>query len=141
MRYNVAMPPAFPKLTRSARSLRDAFVELARTSFLYRWTAIASGVLVVLSAALPAWRILPIAGDRPYIPLHYNVYVGIDSFGPWYGIFVLPALGLGLLVVNTAFQAVFYRREHILSVFFAVATVATELVLFVATVLIVLMNL
>ena len=108
---------------------------------MYRRTAVASGILLVLTIALPVWRILPMAGQKPFIPLHYNVYVGVDAFGPWYDIFVLPVLGAALLVVNLIFQAVFFERERVLSAFFAVATLVTELVLLVAMVLIVLLNL
>ena len=114
---------------------------LLRSSALYRRTAVASGILLVLTIALPVWRILPMAGQKPFIPLHYNVYVGVDAFGPWYDIFVLPVLGAALLVVNLIFQAVFFERERVLSAFFAVATLVTELVLLVAMVLIVLLNL
>ena len=34
------------------------------------------------------------------IPLHYNIYFGIDSFGPWYQLFFLPAIGLAVIAVN-----------------------------------------
>lgn len=141
MRYNVGMTQAFQKLTKALRLFRRAIVDLLRTSALYRRTAIASGILLLLTAALPVWRILPMAGQKPFIPLHYNVYVGVDAFGPWYDIFVLPMLGAALLVVNLCFQAAFYERERVLSAFFAVATLVTELVLLVAMVLIVLLNL
>lgn len=129
MRYNAVM-------LRHRHHLKDLF----RTSPLYRRTAVASGALLCLMLALPLWRILPLAGEKPFIPLHYNVYMGVDAFGPWYGIFVLPSLGAALFLVNLAFQAVFYRREHVLSVFFAVATLVTEAILLVAMVLIVLLN-
>ncbi len=141
MRYNVGMTQAFQKITKALRLFRRAIVDLLRTSALYRRTAIASGILLLLTIALPVWRILPMAGQKPFIPLHYNVYVGVDAFGPWYDIFVLPMLGAALLVVNLLFQAAFYERERVLSAFFAVATLVTELVLLVAMVLIVLLNL
>lgn len=140
MGYNTPMTQLARKWAKAARRFGASVRELARTSAWYRRTALASGVLLILMAALPAWRILPFAGDKPFIPLHYNVYVGIDAFGPWYGVFALPALGLALLTVNMAFQAAFYERERVLSVFFAVATLLTELVLLVAMVLIVLLN-
>lgn len=140
MRYNVGMAQAFQKLTKVAGLFRAALVELLRASALCRRTAIASGILLLLTVALPAWRILPLAEQKPFIPLHYNVYMGVDAFGPWYGIFVLPALGVALLLVNLAFQAALFRRERVLSAFFAVTTFITELILFVAMVLIVLLN-
>ncbi len=128
MRYNVRM-------------LRKNFVELFRTSKLYRRTTIVSGVLLILTAALPAWKILPISADNPYIPLHYNVYMGIDESGPWQRVFVLPAIGLGLLLVNTFLQVVLHKRERVLATFFAITTVASEAILLVSMVLIVLLNL
>jgi hypothetical protein len=120
---------------------KDALVDLVKTSKFYRWTALASLVLVVLTFAVPAWKIVPIRQAAPYIPLHYNIYIGIDRFGPWYYVFIPGVLGLTLLFVNTVFQAVFYRREKVLSAFFAVATAFAELTLFVAMALSVLLNL
>lgn len=131
----------FHKTPRTVRALWDSIKDLLHTSAFYRRTATASGILLLLMIILPIWRILPIARDNPFIPLHYNVYVGIDSFGPWYGIFTLPFLGAALFITNLIFQAVFYRREHVLSIFFAIATIVTESVLLVAMVLIVLLNL
>ncbi len=121
--------------------LRKDLKESLKTANLYRRTTIVSGVLLLLTLALPIWKILPISGDNPYIPLHYNVYMGIDESGPWQYVFVLPAIGFGLLIVNSVLQVVFYRREKVLSIFFAVATVATEAILLVSMVLIVLLNL
>ena len=103
--------------------------------------AAASGVLLTLTVALPLWRILPLAETKPFIPLHYNVYMGVDAFGPWYGVFALPALGAAVLAVNLALQSFFFKRERILSVFFAIATLASELVLLAAMLMIVLLNL
>jgi len=135
------MAQILKKSIKSLRSLRGMLLELFRTSAWYRRMAVASGVLMLMTVALPVWRILPMAAQKPFIPLHYNVYMGIDAFGPWYGVFVLPALGAALFLVNLGFQAIFFKRERVLSVFFAVATLLTEIILFVATVLIVLLNL
>jgi hypothetical protein len=120
---------------------KDAFVDLARTSGFFRWTTLVSLALVILMFAVPAWKIVPLHEVSPFIPLHYNIYIGIDRFGPWYYVFLPGVLGLTLLFVNTVFQAVFYRREKVLSAFFAVATAFAELTLFVAMVLSVLLNL
>lgn len=141
MRYNVRMFEVVKKTKRSAGLFFRSLCELLRTSAPYRRAAIASGVLLAATTALPLWRILPLAGEKPYIPLHYNVYMGVDAFGPWYGVFALPALGAAMLIVNLAFQAVLYRRERVLCVFFAVTTLLTEFVLFAAMILIVLLNL
>lgn len=120
---------------------RKDLLDLIRTSKLYRRTTVVSGVLLILTLALPAWKIVPIGSETPFIPLHYNVYMGVDEFGAWQNVFALPAIGAAILVVNTALQAMFFKRERILAVFLAVATVVSELVLLVSMVLIVLLNL
>lgn len=121
--------------------LRRSFVEMMKASPVYRRTAVVSALVVLLTVLLPLWRILPQAKDQPFIPLHYNVYVGVDNFGPWYALFVLPGLGITLLFINLVFEAVFFKREHVLSFFFAYATVFAEIVLLIAMILIVLLNL
>ena len=132
MRYNGRMSP---------RAFIHTLQELVHTSKLYRRTSIASGVLLLACVLLPVWRILPISSDRPFIPLHYNVYMGVDEIGPWYDVFVLPGLGASLFFLNTVFQALLFKRERVLSIFFALATLATEAVLLAAMVMIVLLNL
>lgn len=129
------------KVSKSVKHLWDAFRELMGASHLYRVTAILSLIFVILTIALPAWKILPRREELLFIPLHYNIYIGIDRFGPWYHAFIPAVLGATLLFVNVIFEAVFFRRERVLSLFFAVATVLAELVLFVSIVLTVLLNL
>jgi len=123
-----------------ARKLRFATRDLFKNSKFYRWITIASAALVALTFALPVWRLLPVLGEEIYIPLHYNIYFGIDRFGPWYYIFILPALGFFLLILNIIFEAIFVKREHILSVFFAITTVVVEAILFGSMLLIVMLN-
>lgn len=124
-----------------ARSVTGAAWRLLRTSAFHRRIAIVSGVLLALTVALPAWRIAPIAGEKPYIPLHYNVYVGVDAFGAWYRVFVIPFVGALVLAANLAIAGRVHERERALAAFVAVAAAIVELILFVAMVLVVLLNL
>jgi hypothetical protein len=119
---------------------KRSFVELMNASKLYRYAALLSALLVLLSFLLPAWRIVPLAQSQPYLPLHYNIYFGIDRFGPWYFVFFPALLGLILLLLNLIFQVALFKREHVLSLFFSISTVFTELILFIAVVFIVLLN-
>lgn len=107
---------------------------------LYLWMLGASIFLLALTLALPIWRIVPIAGEKPYLPLHYNIYFGVDRFGPWWQVFVPPALGVVFLLVALAMQVRFFRREPMLGRFFSVSTVLIEAVLLVAMTLLVLLN-
>lgn len=112
-----------------------------RESPLTRWSSMVSCTLIVASFVLPAWRMLPLAQASPFIALHYNIYLGVDRFGPVWRIFLLPVLGLLFYCVNLFIQARSFPSQKTLSLFFAAATPLIEWVFFVATALIVLINL
>lgn len=104
------------------------------------WTTVISVFFLIVTTVLPIWRILPLGAESPFIALHYNIYLGVDRFGPIWHIFFLPALGLLFLVLNLTIEAWAYRTQKTLSFFFAATTPFLELVLLAAMVLIVLIN-
>lgn len=114
--------------------------ELGRWHKFSRLTLAISLGLLVLMVAIPAWKLSPLM-DKEAIPLHYNVLFGVDLLGPWYQVFYLPILGALVLAANLSFERLVYAREKILSTFFLSATLIVETALFVAVVLIVLLNL
>lgn len=67
------------------------------------------------------------------IPLHYNIYFGIDLIGPWYQLFVLPGLGFFTLLLNTILARVF-SQEPMLSAFLLWTALLTQLIFFAAAV-------
>lgn len=108
--------------------------------FLLQWTFFASVLLLGLIIALPFWRIVPLSKEQSFIPLHYNIYFGVDRFGPWYAIFVIPAIGLLFLVINLAMQVYFSQTDRTLTRFFALSTICIQIMLLVSMGLIVLLN-
>jgi hypothetical protein len=128
------------RTTKRAKQFFKSFCELLKQNAFSRWTSLMSVLLFAATLALPIWRIVPIASEQPFIPLHYNVYFGVDRFGPWYAIFVLPILGFIFLIINVALQVHFVSREKILTRFFAVSTVILELIFLIAMFLIILLN-
>jgi hypothetical protein len=102
------------------------------------WAALLSFFLLILTFALPVWRVLPLASEQPFIPLHYNVHLGVDQFGPVRNLFFIPLVGLLFLVVNLVVQTIFSKREKFLTNFFSIATPVLEFILLIAMVLIVL---
>lgn len=119
----------------------QAFRELFHRAPAYRWYAFFSAILVVCTALIPVWKLLPLLQNNAFLPLHYNIYFGIDQFGAWYGLFEPAAIGLAVLLVNVACEAALFRRERILSAFFAGATLLVEIILLAATVFMVWLNL
>ena len=74
------------------------------------------------------------------IPLHYNIYFGIDSFGPWYKIFWLPIFGLAIFLFNFVFGALIYEFEKILSYLLIGTASLAGFLLILAAVFIILVN-
>lgn len=128
------------RLRKQTKQSIKSFREMLGQGRLYLWMFITSIFLWLVMFALLWWRIVPLSVENPFLPLHYNVYFGVDRFGPWYQVFSLPALGLLFLVVNVVMQTHFFRREKMLARFFAISSVFLEVVLLVATSLIVLLN-
>ncbi len=129
------------KILRRISRISKTGQELFANALLFRSAAILSFFLVLATTFLAWWKIVPLAEATPFIPLHYNVYIGVDRFGSWREAFALPAIGLGLLFVNIGFEMAFFRTERMLASFFAIATVLSEVILFIAMILIVLLNL
>ena len=94
------------------RYLWIALVTLVRQSKTFRITTVISFLFLLAMWFLPIWRIVPLAELKPFLPLHYNVYMGIDRFGPWYGAFVIPVLGTFLWIINSIFEALFFQKAH-----------------------------
>ena len=115
--------------------------KLLRRHQVFKFTFVGSIALILTMVALPLVKLAPELFQQQSIPLHYNVYFGVDLVGPWYKIFYIPVLGLILFVANTMFEILLYQREHVLSYFFAFGTLFAETVLFAAVLMITLMNL
>ena len=122
------------------QSLRS-FAEMIKSERLYPWMLALAMLFWLASIGLLLWRIVPLAQTTSFLPLHYNVYFGVDQFGPWYRVFVLPVLSFLFLGMSLIMQTRFFHREKMLARFFSVSTTVLLFVFLVATVLLVLLNL
>jgi hypothetical protein len=113
---------------------------LFASSRFYRWTTFFSLFLLGGMIFLPISRLMPVIQGNAFIPLHYNIFFGVDRFGPWEEIFIIPIVGACLLVVNLIFGGLFFAHERILASFFVVATFLAEMILFVSMIFVILLN-
>lgn len=91
---------------------------------------ILSLVLAAVALLLPAWKLLPQISTE-HIPLHYNVYLGIDRYGPWYHVFLPGCVGVGSLLVNVAMQIAYIHRDRVLVRLLSIVTLMLEVVIVV----------
>jgi len=74
------------------------------------------------------------------IYLHYNIYFGIDSIGEWYKVFIIPALGLIIILLNNILAYAFYLKEKIISYTLNVSQLILQIILLAAAVFVILLN-
>ena len=78
--------------------------------------------------------------DQSFIPLHYNIYLGVDLFGRWQRIFILPGIGLFIFILNTILALFLYDKKEIISYFLTICSTLVQLFLLIATILTILIN-
>lgn len=100
-------------------------------------------LILGLIANLINWIILKI-WIKPVdfsVILHYNVYFGVDSFGDYKQIYILPLIGIVLFIINFLLSLFFYeKKERIASYALLIATLMIQLSLIVASVSVILIN-
>lgn len=64
------------------------------------------------------------------IPLHYNIYFGIDLLGPWWYFFTLPAAGFVTMVVNCLLSMMLYVRERLAAYVLSLTSCLVQVALF-----------
>jgi len=90
------------------------------------------------------WQLKKIIQANPEfttIPLHYNVFFGIDQFGKWYFAFVLPLIGIIILIVNFVLAISIYSKKSLASYFLTIASFLVQLTLAVSSLFIIMINL
>ena len=105
--------------------------------------SILSLVLNLAIWALLIFKFRPVALANPEqitMPLHYNIYWGIDLFGRWYESFIIPVLGLTILIINFILAIFLYSQKSLASYFFIISAVFVQAFLITAMILIILIN-
>lgn len=105
----------------------------------YERIVIALSILLLgLGVGFLYWQLFPDIQNEAFVPLHYNVLSGIDTYGPWWRLFTLPVFGLVFFVINVVVAHVWLRTNKLLHAFLYSITLITQFVLFIALVAIVL---
>jgi len=74
------------------------------------------------------------------IPLHYNIYFGIDYIGEIQKLYSLPALGLIILAINVILIFFLYLKTKLLTYYLAFFSMTNQMILLLCVYLIVLFN-
>lgn len=94
--------------------------------------------LLIYFKFYPAVYSLP--KEQSYLPLHYNIYTGIDLFGSWQRIFILPCIGLFMLVLNAILGIISYEKKEVVGYFFCFTAALVQILLLISTLFTILIN-
>ncbi len=98
--------------------------------------------LISLTLNLALWLILYFKirpSDYP-IPLHYSIYFGIDTIDYWYKVFIIPGIGVMLLMLNLILCIMFYKKEKFIAYFLGVNNFCLQAILLGAGIPVVLLQ-
>lgn len=93
-------------------------------------------LLASLTLNLGVWLFLGLKlkpSDYP-VPIHYNVYFGIDVIDYWTSVFLIPAMGLGIIIINLLISYLIHEREKFISQFLLSGSCFIQLILFLAAI-------
>lgn len=72
--------------------------------------------------------------------LHYNLFLGVDVVGEFRQLYILPAVGLLFLVLNAALGQFFFKIERLASYLLTLNTLIVEIILLLASYLLIRVN-
>lgn len=72
------------------------------------------------------------------VPLHYNIYFGLDSFGPSKNFFVFPQISFIVFLVNSFLCYHYYKYSRAISYFLLASSIFVNIVMILSYILIIL---
>jgi len=72
--------------------------------------------------------------------LHYNVYFGVDNIGVWYKAFIIPVLGLFVIIFNNILGYTFYLKDRLISYVLVISQAVMQVALLAAAIFVILLN-
>ncbi|MFH1597644.1 MAG: hypothetical protein ABIB97_01050 [Patescibacteria group bacterium] len=96
---------------------------------------ILSGVLVNVSNWI--YLAITLQPKSEPIPLHYNIYFGIDLIGVWYNMYAMPFSGLLIIGINIWLLKIVKPKDVLTKYFLAAGLTFAQVILLLATVYII----
>jgi hypothetical protein len=106
-------------------------------------------VLTALSLLfnIAAWLLLIIkfqqiipTGSAGIVPLHYNVYLGIDLQNAWWHSLFMPLIGLLFLILNYLLALALFHKKDLISYFLVAANLLLQITICGASIFTLLLN-
>lgn len=105
-----------------------------------RWLVGASLVLLVPLWVIPFALLRNVVPAGELLPLHYNVHLGVDYVGPWWGSLYFPGFATFVLILNTLLAAQLRKESKLLANILSVATLFVAVFTLLASFFVLVLN-
>jgi hypothetical protein len=105
-----------------------------------KWILLLVVLLLTFGWGLSLWRFPNLVESGEVIPLHYNIYFGVDSIGPWWHILILPVFATLTLIINFVISLWQVKEHRPFVMILMVTTVLVALLLDIALIFALMMN-
>jgi hypothetical protein len=125
------------------QEMRDLFGGFTSLIFKDGFFQIVVGFSALINIGIWAFLYLefsPFGNSEDVLPLHYNIYFGVDLVGAWSRIFVLPLVGAIFIVVNFLIADIIYLRDKVIGYFLAGTGLFIQILLFGAVFMVAMIN-
>lgn len=116
------------------------FTSLIFTDRFFQIVFGAALIINVINLIFIFLKFSPPQNPERLLPLHYNIYFGVDFIGEWHKIFIIPALGFFFTIINFILADIIYVRDKVIGYFLAGESVFVQIILFLASYAIVSIN-
>jgi hypothetical protein len=66
------------------------------------------------------------------VPLHFNIYFGIDVIDKWTQAFMVPSIGLVVILINLVLSYLVFSKEKFIAQFLLASSLFVQVLLFLA---------
>jgi len=98
------------------------------------------GLSLLANLATWAWLLWFIEPSEEPMYLHYNVLFGVDYIGDWWRVFLLPVVGVSILIINTLLGWFLASRDLVVAYILQVTSAFAQFLLLLMAILIVRIN-
>ncbi|MBU1119418.1 hypothetical protein KKH43_06060 [Patescibacteria group bacterium] len=108
-----------------------------KESLFERFVPNRSGIIIAFTAVLlniVMWFLMYFFAkpdDYP-LPLHYNIYQGIDLVDVWSRLYLIPIIGAAIIIINYALSTVIYKKDVFIASFLNITSVLVQVILVIA---------
>lgn len=95
---------------------------------------------LLINAGIWIWLYAMITPKTEPIALRYTIYFGVDLIGQWWYVFIFPAIGFIIIILNLILGYLFFLKVKILAYFLMLSMTACQIILGILAVLITLLN-